>query len=113
LVAIYEKDRLFFRSFALVSRFIDLADYESEASEEEIDQFVSQRIFDLEDGTAITTTIQEDGWLRRRVASIHQRPSLHAAGPWALPSRQTARTLSCLTASASTGPIAAILCWRR
>jgi hypothetical protein len=35
------------------------------------------------------------------------------SGPWTLPSRQTARARPCLTASVTTGPIAAILCWGR
>jgi hypothetical protein len=81
LVAIYEKDCLFFRSFAIVSRFFDLSAYEPTATPEEIENFVSDVLFDPEDGQTTLTTIQSDDWLSRRVASIHSLGILKAIKP--------------------------------
>jgi len=81
LVAIYQAKTLYFRSFPIVSRFIDLPDYEPEASDTEISEFLGSALFDLEDVGETFTIIEGDAWLRRRVASIQGNKILSRVKP--------------------------------
>lgn len=81
LVAIYEAKTLYFRSFSIISRFIDLPDYEPEASDAEISEFLKSDLFDLDDVDGTFSIIEGDSWLRRRVAGIQDNKILSRVKP--------------------------------
>jgi hypothetical protein len=70
LAAIYQDDTLYFRSLAVVSRFLNLEEYQPEADHKEIGKFVGHNLFDIPEMAKVFGIIENDSWLRRRVASI-------------------------------------------
>lgn len=70
LAAVYQFGNLYFRSLAVANRFLDLSEFQPEATKEEIVDFVGNTLFTMEDETRILRIIEGDSWLRRRVASI-------------------------------------------
>jgi hypothetical protein len=70
IAAIHKGGHLYFRSFAIVSRMFDLADYEPEATLAEMTSFVGNSLFVMDDKSEVLAVIEGDDWLRRRVASI-------------------------------------------
>jgi hypothetical protein len=70
LVAVHHAGNLYFRSLSIVSRFLDLAAYETEANDEQITEFVASEKFVPDDIEGLEAMIKGDGWLKRRIASI-------------------------------------------
>lgn len=81
LAAIFQNDNLYFRSFAIVRRFLDLEAFEPEATIEEIASFVKHDLFTIDNETELFRIIESDSWLRRRIASIHSSEILQLVKP--------------------------------
>src|SRR5579863_7864908 len=70
LAAIWQNKRLMFRSFAAVSRFFDLDEFQPKATETEIAGFVEDGVFAGDEDGVIFQLIESDSWLQRRIAHI-------------------------------------------
>ncbi|MCG6157687.1 hypothetical protein [Rubinisphaera margarita] len=84
LAAIWQNGHLFFRSFSIVRRFFDLAEFEPKATPEEVASFVRDDLFAYEDDDSmqkIFRVIENDDFLRRRIASIVNREILTVVRP--------------------------------
>jgi hypothetical protein len=84
LAAVWQGSNLYFRSFAIVSRFFDLAAFEPRATTEEISTFVASDVFAYDDDESqnkVFQIIENDDFLRRRVASILSREILSLVKP--------------------------------
>jgi hypothetical protein len=84
LAAIWQSESLYFRSFAVVSRFFGLEEYKPKASIAEISEFIDhdQFYFDDKDAKAsVFQIIEQDDYLRRRVASIVSSEALGLIKP--------------------------------
>lgn len=93
LAAVWEDKNLYFRSFAIVSRFFQLADFEPKASPSEIRSFIDNSVFSFSDDDereGIYTIIETDDFLRRRVASIQSKNILNIVRPVAVSNKAKA-----------------------
>jgi len=68
LAAIFRDGKLYFRSFALINRFLDVKDYFKEATDEEILEVVGHAVLLAEDTDKLTKLA--DSWMRKRFAAL-------------------------------------------
>lgn len=68
LAAIFKDGKLYFRSFALINRFLDVKEYFKEATNEEILEVVGHSVLLAEDTDKLTK--QADSWMRKRFAVL-------------------------------------------
>ena len=68
LAAIFRDEKLYFRSFALINRFLDVKEYFKEATDEEILEVVGHSVLLAEDTGKLTTVA--DSWMRKRFAAL-------------------------------------------
>ncbi len=68
LAAIFRDGRLYFRSFALINRFLDVKEYFKEATDEEILEVVGHSVLLAEDTDKLTKLA--DSWMRKRFAAL-------------------------------------------
>jgi hypothetical protein len=68
VAAVFKDGKLYFRSFALVSRFLDLKGYLKEASNEEIEGVLSHSVLTTDDAPTLAQTA--DSWMRKRFAAL-------------------------------------------
>jgi len=68
LSAVYQDGRLFFRSYTVVNRFLDVKDYFREATNEEIAKVVKHPLLLAEDEEQIAK--QSDSWMRKRFSAL-------------------------------------------
>ena len=68
LAAIFRGGKLYFRSFALINRFLDVKEYFKEATDEEILEVVSHSVLLAEDTGKLTKVA--DSWMRKRFAAL-------------------------------------------
>jgi hypothetical protein len=84
LAAIWQDDSLYFRSFSAVARFFGLEQFEPKASVAEIREFIGHEQFHFDDKNseaAVFQIIENDDYLRRRVASIVSSAALNLIKP--------------------------------
>lgn len=83
LAGIWLQGTLYFRSLSIVSRFLDLSEFQPKASLEEISSFMKCDLFEIDEenqGT-IFNLIEGDDFLRRRVAAIQAKNILGVIEP--------------------------------
>lgn len=68
LAAIFRDGKLYFRSFALINRFLDVKEYFKEATDEEILEVVGHSVLLAEDTGKLTALA--DSWMRKRFAAL-------------------------------------------
>ncbi|GHT29046.1 hypothetical protein FACS18942_09930 [Planctomycetales bacterium] len=68
LSAIYREHNLYFRSYATVKRFLDLTEYFQLATNQQIEEFLANKVFVCDNIGSIVNS--SDDWMRKRFASI-------------------------------------------
>lgn len=68
LAAVFRNGKLYFRSFAIVNRFLDVKDYFKEATDEEIRGLVGHAVLVAEDIDKLTK--DADSWMRKRFSAL-------------------------------------------
>ncbi len=68
LAAIFRDRNLYFRSFALINRFLDVKEYFKEATNEEIKKVVGHSVLYIEDSEMLIG--MADSWMRKRFAAL-------------------------------------------
>jgi hypothetical protein len=68
LAAVFKDGKLYFRSFALINRFLDVKEYFKEATNEEILEVVGHAVLLAEDTDKLTKLA--DSWMRKRFAAL-------------------------------------------
>jgi hypothetical protein len=68
LAAIFRNGKLYFRSFALINRFLDVKEYFKEATDEEILEVVGHSVLLAEDTGKLTALA--DSWMRKRFSAL-------------------------------------------
>ena len=68
LAAVFRNGKLYFRSFAIVNRFLDVKDYFKEATDEEIRGLVGHVVLLAEDADKLVK--DADSWMRKRFAAL-------------------------------------------
>jgi hypothetical protein len=84
LAAIWQDNSLYFRSFSVVSRFFGLEQFEPKASVAEIRKFIEHEQFHFDDQNSqavVFQIIENDDYLRRRIASIVSSEALDLIKP--------------------------------
>ena len=76
LAATFQNSRLYFRSYSVVKRFLDLTDYFRAASDPQISDFLNLPLFSC-DNVQVVIDVADD-WMRRRFTSIQSSGILDA-----------------------------------
>lgn len=79
LSAVYREERLYFHSFFVARRVLDLSSYYKEATDADLKLFAKEETVALESPTTLTDNA--DDWVRRRVALIRDSKVMKNVAP--------------------------------
>jgi hypothetical protein len=79
LAAVHRGGRLFFSSFFVARRVLDLSNYFQEATDDQIEQFAQEPNVALQSSTTLTANADE--WVRRKIALIRNAKVMRTVPP--------------------------------